>query len=206
MPLFIDDQAVPLAAGDAAGAGTLAAALAAAQHSLADSERVVVEVQLDGGEVTGDELERLSGESVEGREVRLYTADPRALAADTLTQLRDRLADAGVSLERAGELFQEDEGGLAIERVNEGLEVWRQTQAAVLHVAVLLRIDLDAIEIDAEPAPRIIEELRDRLTNLMELIRDRDPAALGDTLMHEWPQTTAKWDRLLAAVIDRARP
>jgi len=197
MSVFVDDKQVDLPGED------LASLLEAARSHLTDSERVVVEVSLDGEELTGQQLENQAQIAVAGREVRFYTADPRALAAETLGQVRQQLQQLDGLQQEAAELLQQDQARAGLQQVGQAVEVWLQTQQAVEHSAQLLGLDLSAMEVDGQSVSQITQNLAEQLKRLKEQLSEGDTVALADALAYEWPETIQQWDRLLETLIER---
>ncbi|MEX0744931.1 MAG: hypothetical protein WD118_04955 [Phycisphaeraceae bacterium] len=197
MPVFLDDEQLDLP-GD-----NLAAVLAAARDRVTGDGRVMVEVHLDGEPVPAEQLDRAESVAVEGVDVHLYSADPRELARMTLEQVRGRLGEVGGIQAEAAELLQQDQTAGAMDHVREAIEVWLQTQQAVAHTATLLDIDLDTLAVGDMTFDAITAELIERLQAVKELLAAGDGVALADTLAYEWPELVERWDRLIAALLER---
>lgn len=197
MPVLLDDT--PLTTDGA----RLRDAVAAAVNALQPDGRVLVEIQLDGQTLPEDEIEARADEPVDDAEVRLYSADPTALATSTLEQVRSRLAEADQMMRDAADLLQGDQTAAGLRKVAEAIEPWLQTQQAVIQCATLIGIDLNGLDIDGQPLTAPVQDLLQQLTTLKELITANDTVALADALAYEWPETTARWDRLVATLIER---
>lgn len=195
MPIYIDDEFIAMDARDLGGA------LDAAAERLAASGRVVVEVELDGAVLPGDQIDARRGEAIEQRELRMVSADPRVLSIETLEQVRARLGEAKRLQDDAADLLQRDDAPAALKKVGEAIEVWLQTQQAVLHSAAITGLDLDAITVDGEPLSGFTGQLLGRLKELKALIEAGDTVGLADTLAYEWPEEVARWESLIAALI-----
>jgi len=195
MPIYLDDEAVTLS-GDSLGD-----VLNAAREQLADQGRVVVEVRIDGQSLVDREIDEQQDAAIGDREVRLYTADPITLAVGTLGQVRDVLDVAQRVQTDAAELFQQDRSADAIQRVAEAMSIWQQTQQAVLHSAVLLDIDLDQRMVEDIPVSETVNDLIGHLTSLRDQLASGDTVAVADALAFEWPQTVARWQKLIDAMI-----
>lgn len=195
MAIFIDEQRTELAGS------TLAEVLDSAQNELQPRGRVVVEVALDGRSLSGPDLETEQDAAVADRDVRLTTADPRQLVAQTLRQVDDRLEEARELQNEAAELLQQDKPSSAMDRVGEAINIWLQAQQAVLNSAMLLGIDLDQLTIDGEPLKSFTDELLEQLQNVKELLGSQDTVALADALAYEWPELVDRWHRLLATLV-----
>jgi len=197
MAVFVDDEPVYLTGQD------LGSILAAAREHLAPEGRVVVDVAVDGQSLSGEQLEEPGQVDTSGAEVRLYTADPRQLAVETLTQVKGRLSDAASLHERAAELLQQDQASEGLKQVAESIEVWLQTQQAVQHSATLLGFDLNTLEIDGKPMAQLTSELAEQLRGLKDMLNSGDTVALADALAYEWPETVELWSRVVQGLIDR---
>lgn len=199
MAVYLDDAAF------ATDAPNLGLVLEAARQQLEPAGRMVVEVQVDGTALTGEDLNRAQAKAVGGEEVRLYSADPRQLAVETLEGVRGRLEDARVLQSEVADLLQQDEAVTALQKLGQLIEIWLQTQQAVLHTTVLVGVSLETIEVDGQPSTAITNELIAKLTQLKELVTANDTVALADVLAYEWEPVVEQWDQLLAALITRIR-
>lgn len=199
MQVFLDEQAIELPGPN------LGSLLDAARRRLADAEgasqRVVVEVAVDGHKLGEDQIAERAEEDLGDLEVRLVTADPKQLAIDTLEQVRGRLGEAQEMQQEAADLLQQDQTQPALLKVGESIEAWLQVQQAVLQSTVLLGIDLDKLEIDGQPAHALTTTALERLEDVKVFIQANDTVALADALQYEWPETTSQWHRLIDEVI-----
>lgn len=197
MKLYLDDEALELAGSD------LTTVLAAAQQHVADAGRSVVEVQIDGQAVTGDDLNRyFDGRATLGDgELRLYTADPRILAVEVLNQVNQQLDVAHQAQTDAAEAFQQDKTAAGIEKVGEAMTVWIQVQQAVTHGSALVNLSLDDRMFEGQPVTVHIHKLIEQIKALRDLLTQRDTLGLADTLAYEWNETADLWQRLVGQVI-----
>jgi hypothetical protein len=190
MVTFLDDVAVDLP-GE-----SLAAQLAAARDSLSPKGRMVVEVKVDGQTLDPDRLEAEQGEPVSG-ELRIYSADPRALVIPTVEQARDQLVEAAQWQEEAADLLQQDNAAEAMKLIGQAFNAWQQTQQVVQQSAALLQIDLDDLELGGHRMPELVQALLEQLKALRDLIVANDTVALADVLAYEWPGTNETWIQVL---------
>ncbi len=196
MAIYLDDQPTELAGAN------LGEVLVSASEGLAGDGRVVVEVMLDGKVVSGDELGKHQDESVSDAEVRLTSAEPKALAVSALSQVRDHLPQAGALHEQAAEQLQQDNPAEALKTIALAIDVWMQTQEAVLGSAGIVGLSLDEVNVDGEPMTAFTDELIERLHGLKDLITAGDTVALADTLAYEWPAIVHRWDQLIGELIE----
>ena len=200
MPVCLDDQAVGLEAPN------LGAVPSSARQQLEPDGRIVVEVQLDGQAINGDEIEQGHDATIGDREVRLYLADPRSLATSTLGQVRDQLVQVRAVQAEAAELLQQDEAPQALKKIFQCIKVWRQAQQAVFDTARLLQVNLSQLMIDGAPITDFTTELIENLKVLMELITNRDTVGLADALAYEWSSVVDRWDRLIEVIEEEQEP
>ena len=126
---------------------TLAGILDAAQKHLADTDRLVVEVRLDGDPLSEQDIVDRQDEAMDAEELQLITADPVELAMQTLVEVREALVASREDHEQAARLLQQDQAGEGMEYVKRALNTWQQAQAAVVKTAQLvvkpvLRVDV----------------------------------------------------------------
>lgn len=195
MAIYLDDEPTELA-----GEG-LAEILASASEVLAADGRVVVEVMVDGEAITGDALGDHQNAAVGDTEIRLTSADPKALAVSTLTQVREQLPFAGTLHEQAAEQLQADNPSEALQHISEAIELWIMTQEAVLGAAGVVGLGLDDVKVDGEPMSGFTDELIEKLHGLKDLIVNKDTVALADALAYEWPAIVQRWDELIETLI-----
>ena len=197
MPVFVDDMPVDLASVD------LAAVLESAKSQLRDSGRIVVNVLLDGLALDGEELSRRLTESVGGREVRLYTADPRDLSRSTLEMLLAEFDEVVRHQNEVADLISRDETSEAMTRLVDVMEKWRQSQEALRNVAGVVGIDLNDLDVEGDPAIRIIEQVIERLKTVRDTIEARDFVGLADVLSYEGPRLVERWQKLILRIIEK---
>lgn len=195
MAIYLDGQPIELAGSD------VGAVLNAARAKLAESGRVIVEVEIDGNRLVDADLDEQQHTAVDGHDLRLTTADPGELAADTLAQVRTRLDDLRQIQADAAELFQQDKTGDAVQKVAQAMGIWQQAQQAVLHSAVLTQIELDDRTVDDQPVNDTINLLADQLRELRDALTNGDTVTAADALAFEWPDTIDRWQALVDQMI-----
>ena len=195
MAIYLDGRAVQLAGSD------LRAVLEDAQKTAGLTGRVIVEVELDGKLLIGDELEKAGDTLIAAAELRLASAEPVELATSTLEQVRGGLAEAKRSAVEAAELLQSDKRGEAMKRIARAVELWQQAQHAVDATVGFVGIKLDARAFEGKPVADFGASLAQQLASLKDLLTANDSLALADSLAYEWPETIDRWDRFIAEVI-----
>ena len=202
MPIYMDDQPV------AVQGRTLEEVLATARIKLADEAKVIVEVELDGRPLSGDELAAQMGTVIDdGVEVRLYSADPRELAATTLQQGIARLEEARQAQREAVELLRDNKLDEAMTQIKRAVDIWHLSQKAVLHSSVLVGLELENETFEDRPITESTQALLRQIKALRDHIQSGDTAALMDSLTYDWPGMIDHWQRLMQSLvgwIDRA--
>lgn len=197
MPVFLDDVVVDL---DGERLGEL---IVAAQQRIEPTGRIIVEVTVGGDVIVGDALADRQDEDLGGREMHLYTAEPRELTLTILTQVRAELETLRQMQAQAAELLQQDQPAEALRQFGEALNVWMQAQQAVLHAAQVMSIDLDSLTVDEKTLTEQIEALRQQLEEVKSMIVSGDTVSLADALAYEWPQTVDAWDALIGELFEK---
>jgi len=196
MPIFLDDQ--PIAFPGRA----LSEVLSSANDHLADRGRVVVEIQVDGDRLTGDELQAHGNSVVEDTELRLYSANPRDLARSIIAALLTELDQAADLQAQAADLLQRDESNEAMTPLGKMLGIWQQTQQGVAGSVGLVGLDWNELEIAGQPASELMAALIQQLTTVRDAIEAGDFVTLADCLVHEWPDIADRWHEMLTRIID----
>lgn len=197
MAILLDDVAVDLP-GE-----SLSAVLEAAQRQLDPSQRVIVEVQLAGQTLDSEQLEQAMDAPVADQQISLYSASPGDIAIATLGAVRDRLNEAKSIQDEAAELLQQDQAAEALEKVSLLIEIWLQTQQAVIQSATLMQVELSSLTADDQTMGAVAQDLVQKLVDLKQAIVSKDTVGLADTLSYEWPETVDRWDALVSNLIAR---
>lgn len=202
MAIFMDDRLVAIPGA------TLQDVLASARQRLSDEAKVIVEVELDGRPLAGDELAGHMTMAIDdGVEVRVYSADPRELAATTLQQGIARLEEARQAQREAVELLRDGKLNEAMTQIKRAVDIWHASQKAVLHSSVLVGIQLESETFEDRPISESTQALLRQITSLRDHIQSGDTSALMDSLTYEWPGMIDHWQRLMQSLvgwIDRA--
>lgn len=202
MPIFLDDQ--PVGPDELADAGTqLEQVLQWAAQRVSGDGRIIVEVRVDGQSLVGDALDAKRNTALDGAEVRLISADRTTLVLQTLEQVRERLQEARGTQARAADLLQHDKLVEALGQVSGVVEAWQQTQAAVVHAARIMNIDLESVQAhDGQTLSELALRLIDQLKAMRALLEAGDTVGLADELAYEWPATIERWDAMIARLIE----
>lgn len=181
---------------------TLAELLHAARNRLKAAQRVIVDVRLDGLTLTVDEIHAAQDRLVEG-ELKLFSADPRQLAAAALEQAREGLLSIDKEHEAAADLIQRDQTAEALGHLSKCIEIWMQVRQAISHVTELVGLNLTTTEVEGKPMSVHIDELFNDLKGLKTSISAGDHSGLADSLAYEWPIITDRWREILLELAKR---
>lgn len=196
MPIFLDDQPI------ASVGRSLSEVLSSTTDHLARRGRVVVEIQVDGENLTGDELQAHSNSAIEDGEVRLYSANPRDWAHSTITALRTELDQAADLQARAADLLHRNSPSKAMLLLTKILEIWQQTQQGIACSVNLIGVDWNKLQIARKPLPARITELTQQFKTVHDAIEANDSATLAAWLVHQWPEIADHWHKMLNDVIE----
>ena len=165
--------------------------------------RCVVEVHVDGAQLTQSEISSTDRCAQTANEVRLVTARPQELVQDVL-QDAVRTLDHIDSLQReAAEFIHCDQIVDAMRLLDEAISAWIDVQNAASKSAVMAGIDLATFETDQVEASIAIEHLNRHLNSIARSLRSNDPVTLSDTLLYELPDTITDWKHILATISDQ---
>ena len=197
MRTFLDDH--PLKPEPATPADALRAGSNAAQRK----GRIIVEIIADGQPLAPEELGAPAHAPV--AELRLVSAEPRAIVHDALGEARAILADLHAAQTHAGDAFLMGEFETGTANLREIIGAWQRVRSALEQSAALLAVPVDTLQLDAGDGPRPmrneIETLAAALGQLKEAISRQDVAALADLLEYDLGALARRWDRMLGAFL-----
>lgn len=204
MRAFLDDK--PLTFDRKTFAGALRAAVAAAEGR----GRVIVDVLLDGTTV-GDEVLSDPPDVAMGDELRLVSAEPKALVRVTLTEAADALARGAAAQTRAAELIQAGRVKDAFAPLGEVVQTWHNVHEAVSRGTDLLNMNIDGerVALEGGRSVRVSEAAAELARCLEELKRSlslEDWPALSDVLAFDLADQARVWRAVLVHLAERLRP
>lgn len=199
MAIYIDDEVTEV------DGASLADVLQSASDALAQVGRVVVEVQIDGDSLSGEQLHEKAESNVTQVELRLYTADPRSLAIGAMEQSREMLVEVRRLQDEAAALLQQDEVAKAMQEIAALISIWQQVLQALLQSAQLTGLKLDEQKHDARPLVEYTTDLANRLAALRDQIAAQDLLSVADSLQYEWPEVCDRWDAVFGDMIQWVR-
>lgn len=191
MRAFLDDQ--PLVPDPPSAPEALRAASQAAQRR----GRIIVEIVMDGRPV---DVEGVRGVA---DEVRLFTAEPRALVREALRDARGLLGELRAVQTAASDAFLMGEFDAGTAGLREVIGGWQRVRSAADQAGALLGTPLETVALDIGDGPRPmrneIETLTAALAELRDAIARQDVAALADLLEYDLGALARRWERLLGA-------
>lgn len=195
MRLLLDDQPLSI------DARTIAEGIAAGRDAALAEGRVIVEAKLDGRLLEGGELS--STIAGEGAELRLTSADPRALVAASLREVAGSLPDLRTAQAEAARRIQAGEYEAAFEHLGEAIAGWEGVRRVIDEGPRLLGIDASGL---TPAGPRTvaasIDSLSAALSALQDAVRVQDWSTLADVLEGELTDAAREWEALLRGLSD----
>ena len=194
MPVTVDSETLHV---DTLGLRTVGQVLAHCQRD----NRLVVHVLIDGQEPDLDRLGVIKQTPVCDHTLWIETADPRQMALDVLEEVQAHLTEADALRGDAAELLQRNQCAPAMEKLRFCFTTWQHAQESVLKTAQLLRLDLASIRVNARlTLTEMLTEFTDQLRSIRGALESRDFVTLGDVLLYEMTETTARWGHAIAAM------
>ncbi len=168
-----------------------------------DRGRLIVDVTVDGSNLSEADLASAQHQSRTAQVVRLTSADPVELVRQTLGDACEALTEAAELQREAAQLLQSDQHTVSMDKLTEAITIWLCVQEAVIKSAQLIGLDLDAAGSGDQGLPDAIRRLKERLEAVHRALQDRDEISLADTLLYEFPQVIEQWQRLLGELQGR---
>jgi hypothetical protein len=191
MRVLLDDNPCSLEAT------SLEAAISAAAALAGEYGRLIVEVVVDGKTWSEADLEAASEHRAAVEELRLTTAEPRALVVQTLEDASGALLTADELQREAAELIDADNMDKAMERLGHAFQIWGDVQQSVLMSAQVLAIDPRGATVGGRPLEQAIEQLIEQLREMGRVLKSRDPVGISDALLYEFPEVVQEWRAML---------
>ncbi len=201
MPVTIDGQSVETAGNPR----DLRSLLADITARIEPQGRMIVEVSIDGQPVAGKSLEERQASDVSGAQVSLTTAHRGQFVAATLEEVRAALSATRLTHAQAADMLRKDDMTSAMQHVSRLVEVWQQTQTAVLQSVQLLRLEPAKLLSEGRSLEAHAAALLEQLKSMRTALQGRDTLGLADALAYEWPLTITRWDQLIEVIIHAAQ-
>jgi hypothetical protein len=183
---------------------SLADALAVATADAARRGRLIVEVKADGVVVPDDKLGNPSNEPSTIRELRLLSAEPRALVRHTILEAVGALETAQAEQAKAAELIQSGNPEEALNTLQVAMLTWQAVRDVVARSAAVLGLDLDTIDLPGvEEGLNFKTATKDLLGHLSQMrtaLDQQDWSALSDIVGYDLDAQAGVWKGLLVAL------
>ena len=160
MTVIIDDE--PLCP-DTYGLETVGQLLA---HVRRRSNRLVTTVLIDGQEPDPTDMAPLRSSPLKGKTIYIETQEPRQMALDAIGLIQEQFTTADALRIDAADLLQRGEPTRAMEKLGHCFTAWHHAQQSVLQTAQLMRIDLNALEVDGAPLVSLIGDFTGQLRQI----------------------------------------
>ncbi|MBL8762204.1 MAG: hypothetical protein JNL50_12970 [Phycisphaerae bacterium] len=167
--------------------------------------RIIIEVHGDGRPL-GDDLLSAPPDDASGiSELRLISADPNLLVAETLMQAADSLRLARQHQSSASDKFLAGDTDAALDEVKHAFGVWQAVRDAFEKSAQVLGTQLFEAKFDVgNGQTRAAREDVDALTAALREVRDameaQDWSALADAMEYGLSGVVDRWEVMLTAI------
>lgn len=156
--------------------------------------RLVVNVAIDGRELTGDELSAALAREVGSRSrVEFRTADPRELAVEAFQAAREGLSSASDDAGAVAHRINSGDVAGALHDVGRLVNVWRALHQTVIQSGEVCGVDLTRGELESRPVAAHLEDLGARLRELRDALDARDYVLVADFIHYEFPPLCRFW-------------
>lgn len=201
MKVLIDDQAYEPQIDPSQ---TLADLVEEVRERRTDGGRIILGIQCDGRDITGDSFEQDMARSVQSyQQVNLITGPARDLVEDAMLQAEQMLEDADQARRQVVDSLAAGKTAEGIEQLGGCMQAWHQVHLGIVNALALLNIKPDELSIGERRLPESLEGLRGQLTQLKEALEARDYVLLADTLQYEFDSVRECWSAVVEAIRGR---
>ena len=180
-------------------ATTVGEAIEAACNRAQQLGRVVIQVDVNQRTLEPDQLRDPETISSTAEEVALTSLEPVGLLRQTLALGVDALQAANERFAMAAHAIQAGEAEKATTSLKEGIEFWQTVDEHVLREAVPMVQQLSTNAPPKSEFDALVSELEDALGSIKQAISSGDLAALSDSLLYEFPDTSQRWVQFFEA-------
>lgn len=185
---------------------TLAAALRAGADAAERAGRVIIEASADGAALSNDQLDAPSDEDTGIGEVRLVSAEPRALVRVTLLEAADTLERVGPDHAAVAKMIHEGRLEDAMSELASLLDVWRAVQESVDKGSALIGLTLENVRLgDVGHVGQLVEQLAGRLEELKTALANQDWSTVADLIEFEMVEQAERWTALLRGLSEHLK-
>jgi len=194
--LFLDDRKTEVALAPHAPLHEL---LAETKKRLAETGRLIVGIQCEGLDITGDGFGQALGEPLSsyGR-IDMQSAEPARLiaeATDTSTRLLDETERTTAEI---AEQLARGEAQDSLPKLAQCCQAWLQIHEGICNSAHMLGVKPDTHEIDGATLGEMMATPIAQLTQIKEAIEAQDYVLLADMLTYEFSESVTVWRKILA--------
>lgn len=216
MTIFLDDRPFELSttpaadgpndssgsAGPGGSAGsTLGDLVTAVKAQLASRNTLLVGIDCDGLDVTGEGFDlSLDKPLTDYARIDLRSADSGHLVRDALDHLRDALQDAPEQAAAIADQITAGQTQDALHRLGQCCGFWLDVQQGIQNALALQVEDLDQLEIDGQPLPKMVSRPLEVLREIKEAIIAKDFVLLADVLTYEMPEIYDIWLKIINTI------
>jgi hypothetical protein len=183
---------------------SLAEALAVATVDAEKRGRIIVEVKADGVTLSDEKLGNPSSEPSGINELRLLSAEPRALVRHTLLEAVSALENAKAEQAKAAEQIQSGHTEQALNTLQVSVLTWQAVRDIISRSAAVLSLDLDSLELpgvdEGVNFKTATKDLLGHLTQMRTALDKQDWSALSDIVGYDLDAQADVWKGLLIAL------
>lgn len=198
MQVLLDGNPVPVARP------TLADAIATCAEDAKSRGRIIVEVKADGVIIAGDKLGNPSREPSTIKELRLLSAEPRALVRHTILEAVGALENARSDQAKAAEQIQSGNTEQALGTLQTAMVTWQAVRDVVEQSAGVLGLDLETLTLpgveEGVTFKTATQELLKHLKELRGALDQQDWSALSDIVGYDLDAQAGVWKGLLVSL------
>lgn len=137
--------------------------------------------------------------------VEIVSSSPGDLIRASLDDALQGLAGLREAAIQIADLFRGYDSAAANEGLHAFADGLRLLLGLVSSATAALRIDLDGLDCDGEPAAALLEELVERLDGVIAAQHAEDWISVADGLQYDIEPTLRRWDTLLVAIATQGK-
>lgn len=198
MTVTVDSESLPV---EQLGLSTLGDVLS----HLQEKNRLVTQVLFDGTEPDLSHIPALRSRRLLGHTIYIETTEPAQIARDVLTEVIVQMEQADSARRSATEHLVVGETNKALQKLAGCFTTWQTAQQAIEKVAILLRVDLEKIQVEGISLTQILLEFAEQLRSIRSALESRDYVLLADILRYEIDQTTQRWFQAIRQLLGMVR-
>src|ERR1051325_5030733 len=183
---------------------SLAEALAAAVADAEKRGRIIVEGKADGQTLSDEKLCNPPREPSAIQELRLLSAEPRAMVRHTLLDAVTALENAREHQSKSADQIQSGQPDEALQTLQVAVLTWKAVRDIVSRSAAVLELDLDTLDLpgveEGVNFKTATKDLLGHLTQMRAALDSQDWSALSDIVGYDLDAQVGVWKGLLVAL------